>query len=367
MFVIANIRPIGHNVGNTAINFALRNMLYDTFGRLVTIIEFPATSVHESSAKAGLTKKTIHEINRYADGVIVGGGNLYENDEIVVDPVALNNLLPPLMLFSNSRGRIYGRDSQLHDRTDVIADTKLKGLLAASNISLSRDSATVDYTRNLGCDDQLGYCPTINTKSYVERIPALPKNEYVGALISIRTPSLMNIPVRYQSKVGNDLEKFIDTLFESGHKRVRILCNDSRDLDFAQQFKGSRNVDTLYTNDVYEYLAVLRDASIVVSYRLHATLPSISMGTPVVNVTYDERAHCLSNDLGISSAGANLVTDADFCSQICEKISTGGYTKTRHDENSQLWDEISKFQYEKLAEFKELVAQYVQKIRSTNE
>lgn len=367
MFVIANIRPIGHNVGNTAINFALRNMLYETFGRLVTIIEFSATSVHETSAKAGLTKKTIHEINRYADGVIVGGGNLYENDEIAVDSVALNNLLPPLMLFSNSRGRIYGRDLQLQDRSDVIADSKLRVLLTASDISLSRDSATVNYTQNLGCNDQIGYCPTINIKSYIERIPALPKNEHVGALISIRTPSLMNIPVRYQSRVGDDLNAFIDKLFASGHKRVRILCNDSRDLDFAQQFKGSRSVDTLYTNDVYEYLAALRDASIVVSYRLHATLPSISMGTPVVNITYDERAHCLSKDLGISSAGANLVTDIDFCSKICDKISEGGYTADRHDENKQFWDEISQLQYKKLAEFKQLVSRYVQQVKNPNE
>ena len=363
MFVIANIRPVGHNIGNSAINFALRNMLYETFGRLVTIIEFPASSKHESTAKAGLTKKTIHDINRYADGVIIGGGNLYENDEIAVDLDSLANLLPPLMLFSNSRGRIYGRDARLHERSDVISDNKFKTLLDASDISLSRDTATVEYAKKLGLRDQIGYCPTINIKNYLERIPNLPKDEYVGALISIRTPDLMNIPVRFQCRVPDDINAFIDILFRNGHKRVRILCNDSRDLDFSQQFKGSRNIDTLHTNDVYEYLSVLRKASMVVSYRLHATLPAISMGTPNVNIIYDERACSLSSDLKIGDVGSNMITDADFRNSICQKIAAGGYTASDHKKISKYWDKISDMQYQQLVQFKSLVSSYVEKNR----
>ena len=345
MYVIANIRPFGHNVGNTAINFAIRNMIYETFGRLVSIIEFPASSAHETTAKAGLTKKTIHEINRFADGIIIGGGNLYENDEISVDLNSLQSLLPPLMLFSNSRGRIYGRDLKLQERSDVIPNSKLSSLVNAADISLSRDSATVGFITELGCKDKIGYCPTINIKNYMDRIPKVPDNEHVGALISIRTPSLMNIPVKYQGNVSDDINAFIDALFKSGHQRVRILCNDSRDLDYAQQFKGSRHVDTLYTNDVYEYLSVLKNATLVVSYRLHATLPSISLATPVVNVTYDERAHCLSNDLNLSTAGSNMITDPRFRKTICEQIENGGYTSTDHQTNTSQWADISKMQY----------------------
>lgn len=366
MFVIANIRPFGHNVGNAAINFALRNMVYETFGRLVTIIEIPASSTHESSVKAGLTKRTVYEINRYADGVIVGGGNLYENDEIDIDTVSLANLLPPMMLFSNSRGRIYGRNGKLQDRSDVISDTKLINLLKASDISLSRDTATVEYTKKMGFEDKIGYCPTINIKNYRERIPNLMKNEYCGALISIRTPNLMNIPVKFQAKVTDDINLFINTLFQNGHKRVRILCNDIRDLDFAQQFKGSRHIDTLFTNDVYEYLSVLQNASMVVSYRLHATLPSISMGTPVINITYDERAQCLSRDLNIEGASSNMMTNINFCSDVCKKIAAGGYTASEHRKVNKFWDEISKMQFDQLKKFKSLVLNYVEANRLVN-
>ena len=243
MYTIANIRPFGHNVGNTAISFAMKQMLYECFGRLVTVIDYPATARYEASTKAGLSKQTIHEINRFADGVIVGGGNLFENDEIDINHDALKHLRAPLMLFSNSRGRIYGRSGHLEERTDVIPDKKLSNLVQKAVISASRDTATHNYIKNLGLKDTLGFCPTINLCDYELSLPALPKNEVVGALISIRTPSLMNLPISKQSAIQGDIEAAINELRSSGHDRVRILCNDSRDLDFAVQFKGSMKVD----------------------------------------------------------------------------------------------------------------------------
>ena len=175
MYTIANIRPLGYNIGNQAIHFALRHMLYETFGRLVSIIDYPATSKHDNTNKAGLTPATVHEINRFADGVIVGGGNLYENDEIAVDPRALGSLLPPLMLFSNSRGRIYDRHGQLSERSDVMPDSKLSALLGRADISLSRDSATHSHLSRLDSRDQLGWCPTINLGRYSDNLPPLPR------------------------------------------------------------------------------------------------------------------------------------------------------------------------------------------------
>ena len=86
------IRPKGFNVGNEAIHVALREQLASAFGEQVNIINLPATSRYESHAKAGFTASTVHEINQYGDGVIVGGGNLYENGELDVDRHALSTL-----------------------------------------------------------------------------------------------------------------------------------------------------------------------------------------------------------------------------------------------------------------------------------
>ena len=71
---------------------------------MVNIIEMPATKRYESGAIAGLSGKTIYEMNRSGHGVILGGGNLYENGEIDVDVESLKALDIPLMVYSVSRG-----------------------------------------------------------------------------------------------------------------------------------------------------------------------------------------------------------------------------------------------------------------------
>lgn len=360
MYTIANIRPLGYNVGNHAINFALRHMLYEVFGRLVSIIDYPATSKHESTTKAGLSSATVHEINRYADGVIIGGGNLYENDEIFVDSRALSALNPPLMLFSNSRGRIYDRYGRLSERSDVISDSKLESLLVRADISLSRDSATQRYLSSINPREELGWCPTINMNRYVDKLPSLPDNEDVGALISVRSPALMNIPYLFQSQIQNHINIAIDELRAAGYKRIRILCNDSRDLDFATAFRYTKEVDSVYTNDVYQYLALLKSAQFVVSYRLHASLPSISFDTPTVNIVYDERADSLFGDLGLSTSCINLVeSGVNFVDELRRLIGTGGY-KPLHDTNLKSnWQLISDTQFTYFSKFRSLMENYL--------
>jgi len=360
MYTIANIRPLGYNIGNQAINFALRHMLYETFGRLVSVIDYPATSRHESTAKAGLTPGTVFEINRFADGVIIGGGNLFENDEIAVDSRALRSLQPPMMMFSNSRGRIFDRHGQLSDRSDVIPDAKLEWLLARADISLSRDSATHAHLKAINDKDKLGWCPTINLDRYATKLPVLPDREEAGALISVRTPGLMNVPYRHQSAVQGHIDMAIDTLREAGHKRIRILCNDSRDLDFATAFRYTKAVDSVYTNDVYQYLALLKNANMVVSYRLHATLPAISYGTSTVNVVYDERSKSLCDDLGLGDASLNMVEMGEgFVPALADAIRKGGYTAKEHDALKPRWQEIGQSQFKALDLLREMMGRYV--------
>lgn len=362
MFTIANVRPIGHNVGNHAINFCLRQLIYEVFGRYVSIIDYPASSRYESSSNGGLSPKSIHDFNRYVDGVIIGGGNLFENNEIDVAVNSLPALQPPLMLFSNSRGRIYNKFGRLSERTDVITDAKLSALVNHSDISLSRDSVTTSYIKQLGLSDELGYCPTINSKYYRHLLPKLPDNENVGALISVRTPSLMNLPFKLQSNLPTDIGFIIDSLRSHGYQRVRILCNDSRDLDFASSFRYSHNVDSFYTNDVYQYLSLLSSASLVVSYRLHATLPCISFGTPCVNVVYDERALTLFQDLNLKPPTdfVNLVESGpDYIHQIFQMIQSGGVTPERSTELNVSWQPFESFQRKQLTIFKQLMETYV--------
>ena len=104
----------------------------------------------------------------------------------------------------------------------------------------------------------------------------------------------------------------------------------------------------------------MKQASIVVSYRLHATLPSISFGTPTVNIVYDERAKSLFDDLGLTSHTINLIeSGAQFERKLKEKISEGGYTEEMHKAIKNKWSGIYNLQIEQLNRFKDMVSSYI--------
>ena len=358
MFTIANIRPMGQNVGNHAIHFGLKQLVNEAFGRMVSVIDYPSARLPGDSGVCGLTSESVNEINRFADGVIVGGGNLYENDSLKIETTALQALKPPLMLFSNSWGRTYDRFDVLTERSDSISLSDLRALVGRADFSLSRDSATHDLISSLGLDDSLGWCPTIGLSEYLEQLPPLPEGEEVGALISIRTPQLMNVSARHQRAIPETIEHVIDFLRTNGYSRVRVLCNDKRDLDFATLFKYSRGVDAVFTSDVYEYLSLLKKAEFLVSFRLHATLPGISFGTPLVNLSYDERASSLIRDLEVDACNINLVEDSENLVSLLEKrIADGGFAASASIRKK--WKEFREDQVSYFSQFKTQVSNYV--------
>ncbi|ERJ17543.1 Colanic acid biosynthesis protein WcaK [Salinisphaera shabanensis E1L3A] len=318
MITIFCIQPKGFNVGNAAINLAMKRMAYEQFGRLVNLVSIPATPKYDGGSLYGLSRNTIHQINRMADGVIIGGGNLFENDELFIDKNALRSLMPPMMIFSVSRGRIYNRFGDLADRTDVIPDDNLKAVCQRADYVLARDAATMSYLSSLNIEHALeGGCPTVQLCKLSSELPPLPAGEDVGALVSIRSPSLMNIPIRLQSTIPGLVRDLVETLRHRGYRRVRLVCHDPRDLEFANSFPG---VDAVYTSDVREYLSLLAAAELAVSFRLHATLPCFSFGVPAVNISYDERAKSLLETIGLSDWDIDLVESDSVVEDVTNRL-----------------------------------------------
>ncbi|MEE2640757.1 MAG: polysaccharide pyruvyl transferase family protein [Planctomycetota bacterium] len=312
------IRPKGFNVGNDAIFQGTRHFLYKAFGESINLITLPATAKYEGMAKAGLTAKTIYEINQYGHGVIIGGGNLFENGELDVDLDALKCLEAPLMLFSLSRGKVYGRHNQLVDRTDAISDRVIQGLDAKASFSLARDHATAEYMRQIGCKNcEVGGCPTIFLEEVRGRFPQLPAPADRDVLISIRNPQLMSIPVTRQAQVVDDVWSMVHLLRERGHERIKLLCHDHRDIAFAASFAG---IDHVYTGDVYEYLNLLDECALNISYRLHSFLPCLSFGRPTIKISYDQRAISLVETVGFDDWNINMLKEPDVTRAVADRL-----------------------------------------------
>jgi len=285
---------------------------------MVNIISLPATKTYENHTLAGLTAKTIYEINQFGDGVLVGGGNLYENGELDVNIEALQALEPPMMLFSLSRGRVYNRRHALVDRSDAMPKHVVQALNRKAKYSLARDAATHEFLLGIGCPNAiLGGCPTITLASIADTLPKTPACA-TDVLISLRHPNQMSIPPAKQAQVRSDIAATIEALRTSGRRNVRLLCHDSRDLSFAATFP---DIEYIYMSDVHNYLALLRSVSLNITYRLHSFLPCLALGTPAVSISYDERASSLLQTLGLEAWDINMVTSGNVPAQIMERVA----------------------------------------------
>jgi len=310
------IRPRGFNIGNDVIYQGTLAFLQRAFGSAVNVISLPATSRYESHAQAGLTPRTVHEINRYGHGVIVGGGNLYENGELELHGGALDALEVPLLLFSLGWGRIYNRRHELVPRTDAMDPSRVRMLNDKAVCSLARDESTARYLRSLGCARvKVGGCPSLFLDQDLSRIPTF--DEAPEVLLSVRTPELMNVPLADQGRVRSDVCEILEVLADRGYRDVKLLCHDHRDLAFAASFAG---LGYLYTDDVFTYLGWLRSCRLNVGYRLHATLPCLALGTPTISISYDERATSLLESVGLGRWDINMMTCGDVAAAVADRL-----------------------------------------------
>lgn len=314
------IRPKGFNVGNDVIYLGLQAALEEGFGCFVNLITLPATTKYETHGRGGLSSKSIHEINQYGDGVIVGGGNLYENGELDLNLEALRRLEPPLMLFSLSRGRIYNRLDALVDRTDAMPDSWLRALNEKSLISLARDEATLAHLRGLQLSKPaLGGCPTIFLDRIESRLPAVAEADRGCTLLSVRNPSLMNISLRRQMRVHDEVDAIVRLLRDKGHKDIRLLCHDHRDISFAASFG---NVPYVYIQDPHAYLALLKHCRLNVTYRVHSALPCMALRVPFIKLSYDERAISLMQTVGYGAWNIDIVQAGSVIDEVADRIAS---------------------------------------------
>lgn len=347
------IRPKGMNIGNDVINIALKSYIDQAFGKNVNLIGLPATSKYDCESHAGLTAKSIHEINQYGHGVIVGGGNLYENGELDVDIEALSKLEVPLMLFSLSRGRIYSRRGRLVPRTDTMPDSIISALERKASVSLPRDEATAQHLRNMGFpESEVGGCPTIFLNRMGNQLPDRIAEYARTVFISIRHPSLMNIPLGLQARVHDDIRGIISMLWRNGERDIQLLCHDRRDLAFAASF---RDMPYLFPEDGRAFLNVLRSCRLNITYRLHSFLPCLSFNVPAIKISYDERGLSLVDTIGFGKWNIDLVNTTNLIEDIEFRLHNLSQINELRKETKNIWRQLDQSMHQGFLRFREEV------------
>lgn len=317
MINIFCVRPTRFSIGNDAINFGVRRLLKDAFQEPINLIQVPAIEQDSQGWHSGLLARTIHEMNLYGHGVVVGGGNLYENGQLDVNTEALAELRPPLLLCSLSYGRIYDHRKELRRRTDAMPDDVMIQLNRAAFRTVARDEATHRHLQELGLRDVvLGGCPTMSLGKMLPTDPLTSERREV--LISVRNPELMSVPLTDQARVRVEIERIIKAAHSHGFDSIRLLCHDKRDMTFAASLG---TYEYVLPDDVETYFKLLREAALVVSFRLHAFLPCLAFGIPSINISYDERSLSMVRTLGLEEWDIDFVREADVAALVLDRMN----------------------------------------------
>jgi hypothetical protein len=347
------IRPRRHNVGNETIAYALHGLLRAELGPDTNLLPVAATSGEYDGWLAGLTAKTIHEMNLYGHGVVIGGGNLYENGGLDVDVEALKELRPPLMLCGLSYGRIYDESRQLRRRTDAMPDAVVRALGERAAISVARDETTRDHLEGLGLEQvTLGACPSLTLRPEVVPPPSGTRGE---VLVSIRNPWLMSIPLQDQARVAAEVSRLVEALRMRDLGPVRLLCHDRRDMPFAAGLDG---VEYTIPDDAADFLGRLRSASLVVTFRLHSFLPCLAMGVPAINISYDERSGGMMRTLGLYEWDVDFLAEPDLSSAVLDRAGRLDDLERLRADRGPRWRELEDSLRLAIGAFGEAVAGY---------
>lgn len=308
MSIAYHLHPATPNIGNQLIVLATQQLLESVSEAPLDIIHMPAKGVDAVLKRGGLNRETVYNANHLAAGVLIGPGNLFENNGLEVDVTALRALRYPMLLFSVSWARIFDLSGELHVRSDAMPDALVQELCLKSHATLVRDVATRRHLESLGVRNiQVVGCPVLALDPRQLNLPPPDSRTQNATLISIRHPELMNVPPKLQGRVHTDVPRLIHGLRELGHQKIALLCHDARDIRFA----AHHDIPYLYTENPLRYLSWLRDCRLNVTFRVHSLLPSAVLGTPSVHFTYDERAQGLIDIAGLQACSIDYVTSPD--------------------------------------------------------
>ena len=303
------VRPATRNIGNDIINRATTDLLFAVFGAETSIVTIPALV---GSRNGGLTARQVYDINRLADGVVVGGGNLFENGQLTVDEQALGALRRPMLLVGLAHGRIYGHEGSLVPRTDAMPAHVIRSLVDTSVLTMVRDHGTQEILRTLAIRNvEVGGCPTL----FMAPNPAgwTPDDHDGRVLISVRQPDRMSIPPPLQRRVADDVRRLIAALRGAFGGPIVLACHDYADLEFAAGFPDA---PLIYFDGVERYVNALRRCRLSVSYRLHAFLPCLAFGTPSIHLSYDERGRGAVATAGMGEWDVDITRERDVVDAV---------------------------------------------------
>jgi|GEM_PF-975561 hypothetical protein len=295
-FVIHHYCPHTYNAGD---HFVIRSIRQHLLRYLPEAVFVPKASAYNRGwgMPVRLTGKNLEYSNQYADAVIVGGSDQYNNWSLRIKKAEIGRLVPPLYLIGMGVSSRSLDDPPSIEKSSYLED--IRATHEHARLVAVRDKITREFLENLGYHGAVVTgCPAM----FLYNEPFAAGGEGILALPFPFPVVRKNRPAVYK-RLLEVLSFGISQAKKRGLEPV-VVCHDDRDVPEAQQhFPGER---IFFSNYVDEVIDFYRQVTFVIGSRLHATLLCAGMGKPFVNINLDVRGTGFSHTFGMQEWNINV-------------------------------------------------------------
>lgn len=280
--IVHHYYPHKTNIGDLFVVDGIRKLIRERLPGS----EFVDLPVNESpKAKCfGLLGRNLDYSNSEADLMVIGGSNLYECRRsgewgVTTDLDSIKKIQKPVMLIGLGSGSSFQRKvrgSSAQSRAEICL---LNKIAIGSSV---RDLRSGDFLRSLGIRDYtVTGCPStfLFDNSFAFRDSDI-------VVISFPPARLKKYRFMY-FRLSSAVRKYVKYCKQIGLRPI-LSCHDPRDIEFAEAVKCC-GVDLFYSEKTAGYYALYGKAKLVVGFRLHAAIISLSLGVPFIPTYFDMR------------------------------------------------------------------------------
>jgi len=309
-FIIHHYCPHTYNAGDHFVIRSIRKYLGEYLPGAVFVPK-PCAVNRGWGKPFRLQGENINISNQYADAVIVGGSDQYNNWALRIRREEIVKLIPPLYLIglgASSRG--INKEPHIENKS-FYEDIKVTNEVA--RLSSVRDDLTNRFLQKLGFNGgKVTGCPAMHL--YNEDF-----NLKEQGHIALTFP----FPVlKKDSKLYQDLIKRMSLVLrvvkEAGEHPV-ISCHDDRDVFLAQEIFPEEEI--FFSNYPDKFIEFYRESRMVIGSRLHASIVAAGLGKPFVNINIDIRGTGFSETFGLQEWNIDS-DDPDLDHKLSQRIKT---------------------------------------------
>lgn len=297
-FIVHHYCPHTYNIGDHFVIRSIRRHL-KKFLPQVLFIPKPCAFNRGWGKPVRLTGENINFSNRFADAVIIGGSDQYNNWSLRIRRDEIPHLQPPLYLIG------LGVSSKSLDAPPHIEKTSyfedIRATHAAARLASVRDEFTNEFLKGIGVTGAVVTgCPAMYL--FDEKFSLKPDGV---AAMTFPFPVVRKNNREAYEKLIATIRELLRRVQQAGLRPV-ITCHDDRDVTVAQELFPQASI--FFSNDIDEFIEFYQGATVVLGSRLHASIFAAGAGIPFINLNLDARGKGFTQTFGLT--GWNLDIDA---------------------------------------------------------